>query len=359
MNRFELTPSRPVLEVRFKTALPSSGLEVNRMGLRKGKKNKAPIAPVPGLPLPPLPGMPPMPAPPGAVPAPLPAALPPAPAPSPALPLPSAPAPAPAAPSQDQTVWDTAAPAKPQADDAYGDLWAKRSEKPLPQIYGHIDRISSADAGSLLDRYADRFGHALDRDIIVLRKKEHEDKVSEVRDAPVVELLETDSDAEDLSSQLSIIEDELRSLKPEYQAAKQSGDAQVLAELRPVLEALMAERKTLQAMISGEAGEPSTAEPVGAEEQEEDDMFATFVSIVDELLGSNLSAEIVEAFVASEDFPVYEAVGSDPHNADEGMRAAFFGIVDSQLGNMDQEDIDAFVSSENFEIYSAVGAQYQ
>ena len=27
--------------------------------------------------------------------------------------------------------------------DEYGDLWAKKSNKPLPQIYGHIDRISS------------------------------------------------------------------------------------------------------------------------------------------------------------------------------------------------------------------------
>ena len=329
------------------------------MGLRKGKKNKAPIAPALGLPLPPLPGMPPMPAPPGAAPAPLPAALPPAPAPAPTLPLPPAPVPAPAVPTQDQSVWDTAAAAKPQPDDAYGDLWAKRSEKPLPQIYGHIDRISSADAGSLLDRYADRFGHALDRDIIVLRKKEHEEKVSEVRDAPVVELLETESIGDDISTQLSIIEDELRSLKPEYQAAKQSGDAQVLSELRPVLEALMAERKTLQAMMSGEAGEPSTAKPVGEEEQAEDDMFATFVALVDELLGSNLSAAVVEAFVASEDFATYEAVGSDPQNADEDMRAAFFSIVDSQLGNMAQDDINAFVSSVDFEIYSAIGAQYQ
>ena len=62
----------------------------------------------------------------------------------------------------------------PDKDEDYNELWAKKSNKPLPQIYGHIDRISSAEAGSLLDRYADRFGHALDRDIIVLRKQQHE-----------------------------------------------------------------------------------------------------------------------------------------------------------------------------------------
>jgi len=242
-------------------------------------------------------------------------------------------------------------------NDQYGDLWAKRSEKPLPQIYGHIDRISSADAGSLLDRYADRFGHSLDRDIIVLRKKEHDDKVSEVRDAPVVELLEEEED--DLESQLTAIEDELRSLRPEYQAAKSAGDGQVLAELRPVLENLMKERKNLQSIIAGEGDGPVTAEAVSDEEQDEDDLFVTFVTIVDDLLGSNLSEEIVNAFVESPDFAVYQEVGSDPSNADDELRAAFFAIVDGQLGNMAQEDIDAFVASSEFSIYSTVGAQYQ
>ena len=295
--------------------------------------------------------MPPMPAPPGA------------PAAAPALPLPPAPAPAPAplpeapAPQAEPSPWPDAGQAAQPKNDQYGDLWAKRSEKPLPQIYGHIDRISSADAGSLLDRYADRFGHSLDRDIIVLRKKEHDDKVSEVRDAPVVELLEEKED--NLETQLKAIEDELRSLRPEYQAAKASGDAQVLAELRPVLENLMKERKNLQSIIAGDDAAPVTAEAISDEEQDEDDLFVTFVTIVDDLLGSNLPEDIVNAFVESPDFAVYQEVGSDPSNADDELRAAFFSIVDGQLGNMAQEDINAFVASSEFSIYSTVGAQYQ
>jgi hypothetical protein len=293
--------------------------------------------------------MPPLPVPPGA------------PAAAPALPLPPAPAPTalpePPVPQGEPSPWTDAGQKPPAKNDQYGDLWAKRSEKPLPQIYGHIDRISSADAGSLLDRYADRFGHSLDRDIIVLRKKEHDDKVSEVRDAPIVELLKEEEG--DLESQLKAIEDELRSLRPEYQAAKASGDAQILSDLRPVLENLMKERKNLQSMIAGEVAEPITAEAVSDEEQEEDDLFVTFVTIVDDLLGSNLPEEIVNAFVESPDFAVYQEVGSDPSNANDELRAAFFSIVDGQLGNMAQEDIDAFVASSEFSIYSTVGAQYQ
>ena len=122
----------------------------------------------------------------------------------------------------------------------------------------------------------------------------------------------------------------------------------------------MAERKNLQALIAGEGDEtPTTAQEVSDEEQDEDDLFVSFVAIVDDLLGSNLPADVVNTFLASEEFAIYQEVGSDPSNADDDLRAAFFGIVDGQLGNMADEDIDAFVSSAQFSIYSAVGAQYQ
>ena len=144
------------------------------MGLRKGKKKNAQIPPAPGLPLPPLPGMP----------MPVPGALPPPAAP---MPLPEMPAPL---PLPDAPIPD----ANPTPANEYGSMWAKRSDKPLQQIYGHIDRLAKGETGSLLDRYSERFGHSLDREIIVLRKKEHDSKVSEIRDAPVVELLDDGED---------------------------------------------------------------------------------------------------------------------------------------------------------------------
>ena len=355
-----------------------------------GKKdNKLP--PLGALPLPPMPALPPMPSmdsqlPPmpamnAELPAPLPLPpapvmdaplpLPPAPVMDAPLPLPPAPVmdaplPLPAAPVMDAPL-PVATPAvvestSPQADSSYGDLWAKRSDKPLPQIYGHIDRIANSEAGSLLDRYSDRFGHSIDRDIIVLRKQQMDDKVSEIRDAPTVELmdeettgLELDEDM-DLSEQLLAIENELRSLKPEYQAAKSSGDSELLAQLRPQLESLMGQRKELQAIIA------SSEESVVAQEAEEtdgEDLFTLFVSIVDDLLGSNLPEDVVAEFIESPDFQVYQEVGSDPQSADEDLRAAFFAIVDGQLGNMDGADIQVFVESEQFEIYQTVGNMYQ
>jgi hypothetical protein len=327
------------------------------MGLRKGKKKDAQTPPAPGLPMP-LPGMP-MP-PPGALPMPLP--LPDAPAPLPLpeapmpLPLPDAPAPL---PLPDASAPTSEAPPAPEAKNEYGEMWAKRSTKPLQQIYGHIDRLAKKETGSLLDRYADRFGHSLDREIIVLRKKEHDSKVSEIRDAPVVELLE-DEDSGGLQTQLAAIENELRTLKPEYQTAKASGDSEVLSQLRPVLESLMAERKSIMAMIDGSV-EPTVAEEAvdSGESSDEDDLFASFVAIVDDLLGSQLPEDVVSNFIQSEEFAIYQQVGEAPLGADADMRSLFVAIVDEQLGNMSEESVEQFTQTEEFAVYETIATLYQ
>lgn len=306
----------------------------------------------------PLPGMPMPPA--GALPTPLPLPNAPAPLPLPEaptpLPLPEAPAPLPL-PDAPAPVALTAA--EPEAKNEYGEMWAKRSTKPLQQIYGHIDRLAKKETGSLLDRYADRFGHSLDREIIVLRKKEHDSKVSEIRDAPVVELIE-DEESGDLQSQLTAIEGELRTLKPEYQAAKAAGDSDVLSQLRPVLEGLMAERKSIMAMIDGSM-EPTVAEEAveSEESSDEDELFASFVSIVDDLLGSKLSEEIVSQFLQSEEFAIYEQVGMNPVEAEHDLRVQFVAIVDEQLGNMSGESVTEFTQTEEFSIYEAIATLYQ
>ena len=327
------------------------------MGLRKGKKKNAQTPPSPAMPLP-LPGMP-IP-PPGALPTPLP--LPEAPAPLPLpeaptpLPLPEAPAPL---PLPDALTPAPEAEPAPEVKNEYGEMWAKRSTKPLQQIYGHIDRLAKKETGSLLDRYADRFGHSLDREIIVLRKKEHDSKISEIRDAPVVELLGNE-DSGDLQSQLTAIEDELRTLKPEYQAAKSAGDSDVLSQLRPVLESLMSERKSIMAMID-QSLEPTVAQEAVApdEPSEEDNLFGTFVAIVDDLLGSQLPEDVVSSFIQSENFAIYQQVGENPLDADDDMRSLFVAIVDEQLGYMSAESVNEFTQTEEFTIYESIATLYQ
>lgn len=321
------------------------------MGFRKGKKKASEQLPNPALPpasLPPLPGMP----------LPLPGS-----APLPDLPAPeSMPAPVAELPTP-LPLPNTPADA-PQTDEEYNQLWAKKSDKPLPQIYGHIDRISSGEIGSLLDRYADRFGHSLDRDIIVLRKKEHDEKIAQIRDAPVVELVEDEVVEVSISDQLADVENQIRTLKPDYQAAKASGDTEALSTLRPQLEQLMSERKSIKAQMVSQKPKAkvvakAVAKAVVAEEAEDgEDMFVTFVAIVDELLGSHLPEDVVNSFVESNDFSVYQQVGGDPSAADDELRGRFFAIVDGQLANMSEDSINAFVASSDFEIYRTVGEMY-
>ena len=383
------------------------------MGLGK-KKNKGndlppppglppmPMPPPPGMPMPPAPGMPlppppaPLPAAPLPTPAPLPA--PPAPAPPPAPSSPAGPPPVPTPATAEAPVMPPPKPAiealppspapapEPEVveESSYSGLYAKKSGKPLQQVYGHIDRISQGEIGSLLDRYSDRFGHELDRDIIVMRKEERDDKVAEVRDSPTVQLLNQEEEEQshldgntlvELNTQLTTIEDELRRLKPEYQSAKDEGDRELLRELRPMLESLMSERKLVKAVIAGEADideliESDDEEEYEAEVDEEeesyvaqpadesDDLFLEFVSIVDALLGSNLPEDKIEEFTKSDGFEVYRSVGSSPENSTEDDRSEFFSVVDTLLGGMPEDAIAEFVDSEEFETYRAIGAMY-
>ncbi len=320
--------------------------------MRRRKKNKSSDSPP--SPLPPLPGMPPLP---GAPLPPLPAA--PIPEPQPLEELPAAPLPP--QPEVPPVETQPVAPAPDKPADEYGELWAKRSAKPLPQIYGAIDRIGSGESGSLLDRYSDRFGHSLDRDIIVLRKKEREEALKEARGAPVVELLD-----EEEPDRLTVVENRLRELKPQYKSAKASGDKEALRTLVPELEALMAERRTLMAkpepveaaVESEEATEESVAEEQETTYDEADLLFAQFFTIVNDLLGDELPEEAIEAFLASDGFELFKEVGADPSAIDDERRGEFFKIIDEQLGNMPDASISAFVESGDFAIYKQISEMY-
>ena len=334
--------------VRFKGSIPPTYIRGEYV--RRRKKNKS--ADVPAAPLPPLPDMPPLP---GAPLPPLPAAPTPEPLPAAALP----PSPLPPLPEANAM---PPAPEPSQPDEAkneYGDLWAKRSAKPLPQIYGAIDRLGSGESGSLLDRYSDRFGHSLDRDIIVLRKKEREEALNQARSAPVVELLD-----EEEPDRLTVVENKLRELKPLYKEAKSLGDKDALRELVPQLEELMAERRSLKGQTkpapSSDDDHSDESEQVAeAEEMNDADvLFSQFFAIVNDLLGDELPEEAIEAFLASDGFELFKEVGADPASIDDERRGEFFKIIDEQLGNMPDSSISAFVESGDFAIYKQISEMY-
>ena len=255
------------------------------------------------------------------------------------------------------------------ATDDYRELWKRRSDKSLPQMYGAIDRIGSGEIGSLLDRYSDRFGHELDREIIVMRRAEQEARREAV---PVVELIsapETDEEEGSLQSQLTEVEDLLRPLQKQYKASESNAEKKALA---PALKSLIAERKILIAVIAGEMGEDALEDipvrPVipGYEEtdDEEDDEeveevgdFAQFFASINQLLG-DMPESWVNNFLESKGFALFQKVGEDPEATNEKTRKKFFVMINNELGSMPEDMLDEFVASPDFELYKAMGELY-
>ena len=112
-------------------------------------------------------------------------------------------------------------------------------------------------------------------------------------------------------------------------------------------------------MIQGEQPSAPTVASEAPAEDSEEDLFVTFVGIVDDLLGSDLPEEVVSQFINSDEFGIYQEVAGDPDSASDDLRAQFVSIVDAQLGNMSEESVNSFVASADFEIYSSVATHYQ
>ena len=196
-----------------------------------------------------------------------------------------------------------------EIDDDFKSAWAKRrAENPdlstdsKDQMYGHIDRIATGEVGTLLDRFSDRFGSELDREIIVLRKKQQK----EMRDIkPTVELIsapETDYDYE--------IDDS-----------------------------------------------PTESEAISPTEDAVEDEFPAFFTVVNDLLGS-MHDDFVNSFVASDDFSLFQTVGESPDQTSEEVRGEFFSMINRVLGDLPDDKINEFVQSAGFTIFQSMGEIY-
>jgi len=162
-------------------------------------------------------------------------------------------------------------------------------------MYGHIDRIATGEVGTLLDRFSDRFGSELDREIIVLRKKQQQ---------------------------------EIRAVKP-----------------------------TVELISAPEVDDLHEEESESDEEGDSDDEFTTFFDVVNKLLG-DMPDEFIEKFLASDSFKLFETIGANPSGADDEARAQFFSMINSELGELPEDKINEFVESPGFELFTKMGEMY-
>ena len=179
-------------------------------------------------------------------------------------------------------------------------------------MYGHIDRIASGNVGTLLDRFSDRFGSELDREIIVLRKKQQQE----------------------------------------------------MREIKPTVELIQAPSEDGQWFTPGEDEDDETPGGLGGKqtageniEGDSEDEFVDFFNIVNTLLG-NMPDDFVQEFIESESFNLFQIIGADPVNTDDETRSEFFKMINSELGNLPEDKINDFVTSPDFEVYTRIGAIY-
>ena len=164
-------------------------------------------------------------------------------------------------------------------------------------MYGHIDRIATGEVGTLLDRFSNRFGSELDREIIVLRKKQQQE----------------------------------------------------MREIKPTVELIQAPNEEYEEELKEELEEISS-----------DEDFADFFSVINNLLGDITDEDVIKNFIASDSFSLFEEVGASPESVSEEQKGDFFRLINQVLGDLpdDNESVEAFIGSSDFSIFVKMGELY-
>ena len=241
-------------------------------------------------------------------------------------------------------------------DEDLESLWSARKaanigSDGLDGMYGHIDRIAKGDRGSLINRFSDRFGTELDREIIVMRKEQQQI----VRDiAPKVELLEKPKDTDHLT-----LDEFIQSMDEPAFIHKVSEATGISTEMLSSFEEdeLIDFFQTADVDQSGTMEFEEFASAITMLKQANDD-FARLFSIVDTLLG-NQDSNFIESFTKSEAYELYKKVGTDPHHSPENDRKDFFALINEVLGDLPASQIETFTQSEDFEHYKTMGEALQ
>ena len=315
-----------------------------------------PPAPAPVTPMPPPPAE--MPPPPAEIPPPTPAA----PIPAPSADIPN---PAPTVSSQAEVT----IPDSPQSVSGRIDLSTFRSSESSPQntdqMYGHIDRIASGSVGTLLDRFSNRFGSDLDREIIVLRKKEQQ-AMREIK--PTIELISVPADEQEdvpneevnsgfskseLNELKTKIENRIRPLKKRFDDAKSKRKTAEVRKLQPELKQMVEDRKIVIAALDGDFDTEEIDELLQEYQEEEDievevetesddissednDDFVEFVELANELLGM-MPSSFQKSFLAGDSFEFYKQVYSKPADTNENERSKFVDLINNELSSAPDE----------------------
>jgi len=242
-------------------------------------------------------------------------------------------------PSDFKSVWESRKASDPSI-----------SQTSRDSIYSRIDRISSGKGDSLMDRYADRFGSDLDREIIVLRKKDQDDLTSI---KPKVELISSSSNNEmSLSEFMEAMDDEDFVVRV---AEKTGVSVEKIDELdMAAMEDFFIKSDTDN---SGTLDFDEFVKGIIDSFRSHNEDFSHFFTVVDGLLGE-LPEDKVNTFIQSDDFEMFKTIGDDPKATDNQTRSDFFKMVNELLADLPDTVMEQFTSSQDFDLYKSIANRY-
>ena len=267
-------------------------------------------------------------------------------------------------PSADGDLLDAAnslsqSPMEPSSDQPsdFKSVWDKRkmsnpsiSSDSRDSIYNRIDRISTGRGESLMDRYADRFGSDLDREIIVLRKKDQDDLTSI---KPTVELISEASKTEmSLEEFLEAMDD---SDFVGRVAEKTGVSVEKIDELD--MESMKEFFEKADKDNSGSLDFDEFVSGIIQSFRSYDEDFSHFFTVVNGLLGQ-LPDDKTLAFIESDGFKLFETVGNDPKSIDSDSRGEFFTMVNELLVDLPDAVMKSFTESNDFDLYKLIASRY-
>ncbi len=242
-------------------------------------------------------------------------------------------------PSDFKSVWDKRKMSNPSI-----------SSDSRDSIYNRIDRISTGRGESLMDRYADRFGSDLDREIIVLRKKDQDDLTSI---KPTVELISEASKTEmSLEEFLEAMDD---SDFVGRVAEKTGVSVEKIDELD--MESMKEFFEKADKDNSGSLDFDEFVSGIIQSFRSYDEDFSHFFTVVNGLLGQ-LPDDKTVAFIESDGFKLFETVGNDPKSIDSDSRGEFFTMVNELLVDLPDAVMKSFTESNDFDLYKLIASRY-
>jgi len=217
-------------------------------------------------------------------------------------------------------------------------------------IYNRIERISTGRGDSLMDRYADRFGSDLDREIIVLRKKNQED-LANIK--PTVEVISRSTNNE------MALEEFIEAMEDSDFIARVSEKTGVSVEKIGELDMDSMKSFFEQADVdnSGTLDFDEFVNGIIQSFRSYDEDFSHFFTVVNGLLGE-LPDEKTSDFISSDGIEMFKDVGKDPLSTDSDTRGQFFTMVNELLVDLPEAVMKSFTDSQDFELYKVIAERY-